>query len=128
MLGGLGLISWVFRVAVAGYQIYWVGIQGVADWDGGNWTWIVNRGSAISVGISFGCWSSIFIVSAGWMLWERRKVVLSNEHLVEVGGGGGKRKRKVQGVCEKALNLIGFVGVESLLIPREFLVDQIERR
>lgn len=127
VLAGLGAVSWVFRVGVAGYQVYWFGIKGVVDWDGGSWTVVLNKGSSVSAGISFGCWSLAFVVSAGLMLWERRKIVLSDGELTGVGGGGGgKRKRKVQGVCEKALNLIGFVGVESLLIPCEFLADEVE--
>lgn len=50
------------------------------------------------------------------MLWDRRKVILSGDF---GGGGEDKVKWRFRSVCERALNLIGFVGVKSFLVPCE---------
>lgn len=49
------------------------------------------------------------------MLWDRRQGILN----ADFGGRENKMRRKVGKVCERALNLVGFVGAESFLIPCE---------
>lgn len=112
--------SWCWRVAFGVYQVFWVGFARKGDWLPNTWNgpwWdILSRASALSAGVSLGAWSLVFVVSAALILWERKKVVFRGG----IGTDGSKRtEHRIQSTYEKALNLVGFVGVESFLIPCE---------
>lgn len=116
----LGGVSCGLRVWLAVYEVLYVGFPQMGDSLLVAWVRMdrARTRSVIGMAVALGCWSLVFVVSATWMLWDRRRGILN----VGLGGQDVKMRRKVGNVCKKALDLVAFVGMESFLIPCELSV------